>query len=416
MKSTEHHILSNTDSLQEKVTPYVDEVVSIASDKDYTRHESALAIASDKKYYEKVCSDIEHLVGVKLVVLVGIGGSSLGVEAIYAALAHEKSPRLIVLDAIDTDAFLEVKKQIDATERQEDIAVVVVSKSGATTETMVNATLVLNACEKKFGATFNTQVVFVGSEGSAFFEAGRQQGITCVSFPESIGGRYSVFSAVGTVPLVLLGVDVAALHEGAMKALEKDSRDDTSKHAATLAVLAKEGVHTVTLFAFDERLRLLGYWYRQLLAESIGKNETKVGTTFSRQLLPTVASSVDLHSMAQLYLGGYKNMFTHFLYDERDATGEALGSHWLLEHMKTVAGHTPDEVQRAIREGVLKAYDDQKLPYRLTACSVTAHEIGHIMASLMLETMCVGRLLEIDVFNQPNVESYKKHTRDILGI
>jgi glucose-6-phosphate isomerase len=120
--------------------------------------------------------------------------------------------------------------------------------------------------------------------------------------------------------------------------------------------------------------------------------------------------------MAQLYLGGYRGMYTHFVHADEESEHHRLTDHWLLRHVSGLKGRTPQEVKNAIREGVLKAYDDQHLPYRFTALpKISAHELGLMMASLMFEVMCVGNLFDIDVFDQPNVESYKIHTKKELS-
>jgi glucose-6-phosphate isomerase len=217
------------------------------------------------------------------------------------------------------------------------------------------------------------------------------------------------------LPLAILGVDTVSFAEGAADALLKEHRDDVLTASVHIAILAEGGVHTVNFFTFNERLRLLGFWYRQLLAESIGKSMTTEGATFSHQLLPTVATSVDLHSMAQLYLGGYKGMYTHFVYGDVEHAHHKLSDHWLMRHLPMLKDRTPLEVKNAIREGVFKAYDDQKLPYRLSHLpKITAYELGLFMSREMFSVMCLGALFHVDVFNQPNVEAYKSYMRKIL--
>jgi glucose-6-phosphate isomerase len=160
----------------------------------------------------------------------------------------------------------------------------------------------------------------------------------------------------------------------------------------------------------------LGHWYRQLLSESIGKNRTKEQDPFTHQLLSVVSSSTDLHSMAQLFLSGYKNLYTDFVFCQ-DADRTPLSKdHWLLEQSAFLRGRNAGAVAGAIRQGVLNAYDDVELPYRVTELkSSSAYEIGKIMAARMAETMILGRLMDIDPFDQPQVELYKKHTRALLA-
>lgn len=418
MKSIERHIDIPSESqkrLTGKATKYSQKIARIVTKHDYKKHESALAIVSDLEYQGNLAKDIEHLRGAKHVILIGIGGSSLGTEAVFSALAFDTHPSLHVLDGIDEEALRALGELIAGIETMDELSVVVVSKSGTTTETMTNAVAALELLEAKFGKNVNERVAFVGTKGTDFLEIGDTKKVTCVSFPESIGGRYSVFTAVGIVPLMLLNVDVQSLLDGAVLATSKAERTKTVEHAVSLAALAFEGVHTVNFFTFNQRLRLLGFWYRQLLAESIGKRMTTEGATFCHQLLPTVASDVDLHSMVQLYLGGYRGMYTHFVYGDVESEHHKLTDHWLLSHVKMLEGHAPKEIRDAIRVGVFKAYDDQKLPYRFTMLpKITAHEIGYLMASLMFEVMLLGELFDVDVFDQPNVESYKSYTREVL--
>ncbi len=420
MKSSFHHSSSLSKRrlrvLEKKVRTYTSKISKIVKNKDYTFHESALAISSDDKYQKSLKKALASFTGVKHVILVGIGGSSLGTEAVYQALAWKTSPTLSVIDSIDKEALKKLEVLIATIDSPEKIALVVVSKSGTTTETMMNAVKVLEVCEKKYGNTFSKRVIFLGDKGTGFMKVGKKRKILCLALPDSIGGRYSLFTAVGMVPLMLLGIDVISLREGAQDALSKKNLKQIETSAVTLAVHAEGGVHTVNFFTFNKRLALCGQWYRQLLAESIGKNMTTKGTTFSHQLLPVVSLSADLHSMAQLYLGGYKNMYTHFVQYNEHQPYHVLSAHWFLEHVPFLGGKKFDDVESAIMHGVLKAYDDQKLPYKhteLTAC--TAYEIGFLMASLMCEVMCLAYVLNVNPFDQPSVELYKKHTRKALG-
>jgi len=419
MKSFEKNVEVNSeraDALLNKAKKYGAKVAGIVTKKDYRRHESALAIPTDDAYQNDIQKKIAHVKGAKHVILIGIGGSSLGVEAVYSALALKTNPELHVYDSIDEEALKDIGALTEGVER-EGLAVVVVSKSGTTTETITNAVSVLKQLEEKYGKNIVERFVFVGGEGTDFLKIGKKKKVTCVTFPDSIGGRYSVFTAVGIVPLSILGIDVTSLLEGASDASSKKYRTDIIERSVSLVALGEGGVHTVNFFTFNKRLKLLGFWYRQLLAESIGKNMTTAGATFSHQLLPTVATDVDLHSMAQLYLGGYKGLYTHFVYADTEGEHHALTNHWLIPATKMIDGHTPKEIRNAIRDGVLQAYDEQKLPYRVTTLDkITAYEVGLMMGSLMFEVMCVGHLFDIDTFNQPNVESYKSYTRDILNV
>lgn len=418
MKSSFHHSTfpkQRKEVLMKKVEAYTQLLATLNKKNNYELPESALAIAGDTKYQRSIQKALKPFTGVRHVVLIGIGGSSLGTEAVYQALAYKTSPALTVIDSVDSEALKRLEDLVRDVKSIKSIVLVVVSKSGTTTETIANAIKALEVCEKKFGDEFKKQVIFIGGKDSAFYKIGKKRKILCFSLPQSISGRYSLFSAVGVVPLTLLGIDVTSLREGAGDAGAQKSIQQKAESAVTLAMHAEEGVHTVNFFTFNKRLSLCGYWYRQLLAESIGKRMTTKGTSFQHQLLPIVSTGVDLHSMMQLYLGGYKNIYTHFVYYDDEHPYHLPSKHWLLEQVPFLSKKSAQDVNESIMHGVIKAYDDQKLPYRITPLEkCSAYEIGFLLTSLMAEVMCLAKVLDVNAFDQPSIELYKKHTRAML--
>jgi len=392
---------------------YVKDISSIVDKHTYRRHESALAVASDKKYQNKIARVAKKFSGVKHVILVGIGGSSLGTEAIFDALKDDKSPTLMIVDSLDDDALLKAYEIIKNVTTVNQVAVVVISKSGTTTETIVNAGNILEQLEERFGAKYIKSVVGVTSEKSPLAQILKKKKIQTLSFPVPIGGRYSVFTAVGMLPLALLQIDTKELLKGATDAVVKDNINTHMELALQLALQATSGVRTVNFFAFSKRHRTIGYWYRQLLAESIGKSKNIHNKPFSYGLLPTVSTSADLHSVAQLYLSKYKGVHTRFVsLEESISKQKNLG--WLTETiLPDMHNKKRAETQHALIEGVLGAYDEQSLPYTHTTLSQnSAYDIGFFMASLMAEVMMLCAVLQVDAFNQPHVELYKNHMRE----
>jgi glucose-6-phosphate isomerase len=420
MKSTFHHSSfskKRQKALEKKAHSYTGRIVRLLKKNDYSVPESALMVARDEKYHASIKKSLARFKGVRHVVLVGIGGSSLGTEAVYQALAYTTSPELLILDSIEKNSIEKFETLLKNIHKSHELALVVVSKSGTTTETMTNAIKALEILEKKFGKDAVTQTIFIGDKNSDFLKIGKKKKVLCFTLPTEIQGRYSVFTAAGIVPLSLLGIDVISLREGAGDAISAKAFRQTEEEAVTLTLHAEKGVHTINFFTFNSRLELCGFWYRQLLAESIGKTMTTKGTTFSHQLLPIVSTSTDLHSMTELYLGGYKNIYTRFLYYDEAHPYHLLSKHWLLEHVPFLSGKSLNKISDAIRKGVVLAYDDQKLPYTYTVLpKCSAYEIGFMLASLMAEVMTLAHLMDVNAFNQPSVELYKKHTRKALGL
>lgn len=419
MQSTFHNSTFPKDLVKEvtkKARIYTGKIEKVQKSKVFERSESSLFIAGDIAYQRDIKKKLSRFNRTKHVILVAIGGSMQGAQAVYDACSHKDIPRFSIVDSIEEKYVEDMDRVIKATDDARDIVLVVASKSGTTTETMFNALHIINLWEKKFGEAFLKQVIFIGNEGTSFLEVGEKKGILCFTLPHAIGGRFSVFTAVGIVPLTLLGINIPLLLKGAISATTKKALEDIETSAVTLALHAYSGAHTVNFFSFNRRLRSCGLWYRQLVAESIGKNTTKGETPFTHQLLPIVSTSADLHSSAELYLGGYAGIYTHFVYYSEHATTRMPQNHWMLEHMPILKSKKATVVKDIITEGVLHAYNDQMLPYRYTKMEkCTEFEVGFLLASLMAEVMYLGYLFNIDAFDQPSVEFYKKYVRAELN-
>jgi glucose-6-phosphate isomerase len=267
-----------------------------------------------------------------------------------------------------------------------------------------------------YGEAYRSQVIVIGDHDSALVLRAKKEKILAFTLPKSIGGRYSVFSAVGIVPLTLLGVDVADLRKGAAAGVTHNEIEISAESASVLAYGAGHGVRVVNYFTFSRRLVTVGYWYRQLLAESIGKPRTKSKKLFTMQLLPTVSSSIDLHSVAQLYLGGYTGVYTKFVQASSENLSQTVRDSWVTTVVPSVHQKSLRDVKDAITTGVLNAYTEAGLPHHITYVdALTAFEVGRILAQTMTEVMCLCALFNVDAFDQPNVESYKNHTREALA-
>lgn len=418
MDTTVHNnIFSKHDvtKMYKKTRIYAEFLSSVISSKKYEHPESALYVAGDVSYQRKIKKSLARFSTVKHVVLIGIGGSSLGTEAVYHALKKPDSPTLTVLDTLSTDALDVFQNLLKKTKKPEHIAVVIVSKSGTTTETIWNAGIAISMLKQKFSETYTERVMVISDTGSDLLMRAKKQKILTFTIPQSIGGRYSVFTAVGIVPLTLLGIDVTALCAGAKSALLPDTLIAQGERFAILGLYAQSGYHTYNFFTFEQRLSAFGYWYRQLLAESFGKPTTRNGKKFTHQLLPIVSTSIDLHSVTQLYLGGYTNIITRFFVTEK-RSNYMLPDTWITEHLSFLSGTELANVSSYISQSVLKTYDDQSLPYFKTSLThIDAFTVGNLLATCMVEVMHICNLFEVNAFDQPNVESYKKYVRDALN-
>jgi len=220
----------------------------------------------------------------------------------------------------------------------------------------------------------------------------------------------------------MLGVNLKELLGGAARMREKCLSLNVRQNPAAIGasiihIHSKKERNIYDHFLFATDLESMGKWYRQLMGESIGKEYSTKGKKVNAGITPTVSiGSTDLHSMAQLYLGGPQDKFTNFITTQFD---KKVKVPYYPEYNVLVKDLQKKEISRlmqAILQGVKTAYKKGKRPYTETRLDgKNAKEIGAFMQLKMMEMMLLGKLLDVNPFNQPNVESYKKETRRILA-
>lgn len=360
----------------------------------------------------------ERFGNLKHLFVVGIGGSSLGIEAVASAFPYSTTAALTVFDTLSVariaHALSELKQRALS---KDDIAICIISKSGSTTETITNAALLLSKLEAHYGESLALRAMVITDKDSALDVCAQQNGYAIFYIPHAVGGRFSVFSAAGVIPLSLMGIDVSALLSGAKETIERilDEGGETVLKARAIASFHEHGITTLDTFVFDSRLFAYALWRRQLLAESLGKSEDIVGTRGIYGPLPTASQVGDLHSVAQLYLSGARGIHTDFvtfeIYDDAP-----LPEHPLLAIIPALQGKHTTDISRALQSGVLETYEQQKLSFsEYQLAKLSLYELGALMATNMLETMYVAKLLHLNAFDQPNVELYKKNMREHLA-
>jgi len=364
--------------------------------------------------HEELANLKKQFKGVNHVVLVGVGGSSLGVEAVHSVL-DTGSVKLSVLDTVSAARLDSVIKSIVTEKKVKKIAVCIISKSGGTTETVANAAVLLDALKEVYGAAIYAQTIFIGNPVTDLLKYGKKLGAQTFTMPEVIGGRYCVGTMAGLVPLTLLGHDVDDFIEGYLDALDERFESLVTESAARIAIYHKLKYHHYNFFAFEPRLEKVGRWYRQLFAESLGKETDLTGKTLTHAMVPTISTAVELHSTGQLYMSGVPDTLTDFVtFDDEIVDMKIARSNRMAVSLK---GYSVQEVTTALYGGVIGAYQEKQLPYRATIFEESLpYSLGLFMAMRLREVMYVAKLLNVDAFNQPNVELYKAKTKEILSL
>lgn len=376
---------------------------------------AALSTWSDEAQLAEIHTVLEKFSKPKHVVLIGIGGSSLGAEAIHAVLATNTSPQLHVLDTVAPHELEKVLHALGRVKKTTDVAICVVSKSGHTVETLANAEVLIGSLEAQLGKAIWKQVACIGNADTTFLLQAKKRGAHIVAMPTHIGGRFSVFTAVGLLPLGLLGHDIEAILAGVEDAVSVSHQQVSYENASRIFMHLKAGIRHYNFFAFDTRLVRVGKWYRQLTAESLGKEVTRQGKKVPLGFLPTVSTAVDLHSIGQLYFAQFPGVYTDFVSFNDDEIDYRIPAKPKLATQ--LARQTQQDIAAAIYAGVIEAYQERQLPYRSTIFEEgLEYSLGLFMASRMLETIALAELMDVNAFDQPNVELYKQHTARILGV
>ncbi len=393
--------------------PYFTELQVAARAATYGYHESALHLPFDKALRGQVLALAKQKKKVQEVMVVGIGGSSLGAEAIYRALSPQ-GVRLTFFDTIRGRELKEGAKRLARIfKRNGSVLLNIISKSGSTIETIANAKILLSALQK-ITKQWADYVVVTTEPGSRLELWARKNRIAVLPNPKLVGGRFSVFSPVGVFPLALSGVEIGAWQRGAAKMIEQCLRPDIKSNpalqsAAVIFTQLRAGKNILDTFFFHPDLEGLGKWYRQLVAESLGKD--------GQGIMPTISiGSSDLHSLAQLYLAGPKDKLTSFV---SVAKAESLKLPALDSQFETLVpelkGKTTADFMSAVYAGTKQAYANHGLPFmEIILTKLSAEEIGAFMQFKMIETMLLAKLMGVNAFDQPAVEEYKVITRQLL--
>lgn len=363
-----------------------------------------------------------------MIILIGIGGSNLGSLAVFNALKgiyyNQKNPSIsfYCADTIADDyigSLLELAES--ELEKGNHIVLIIVSKSGTTTETIVNASCFIELL-KRYKSDYQKYIMAITDKDSALWYVAIQNNYDFLEIPKLVGGRFSIFSAAGLFPLEMIGIDIDELKSGAYDIQKISLNEDISENYSALSALIiyehfRSGKNMSDLFIFSPDLALLGSWYRQLVAESLGKkhdlndNEIEIGIT------PIVSiGTTDLHSMTQLYLGGPRDKITTFVSILRESEVISIQENNISNILPVLINKTITGVKQTILEGVKLAYEKEERPFMsIILPEKNAYFLGQFMMMKIIETIYLGSLLNINAFDQPAVELYKEETRRILS-
>lgn len=382
-------------------------------------------LESCREVLSKIDFPVEDLV------VLGIGGSALGTKALSCALLRplhnelpkerRRAPRLRVLDNIDP---VWVAENLEALDLGKTLFYVV-TKSGATAETAAQFMIVRGMLEGALGASWREHVVCATDpEEGALREIARREELPALDIPQGVGGRFSVLSPVGLFPAVVCGMDAEALLEGAAAMDERCISADVFENpalmlAALLYLFATEKkVNIHVLMPYSQALWDLADWYRQLLAESLGKRTALDGRVVNAGLTPARAlGATDQHSQIQLYTEGpFDKLVTLIEVESRERDLEIPPAYEDVEAYSYLGGKRLGELLRAELRGTELALRDSGRPCTLLQMEkVAAGPLGELLMLFEESIAYAGALFAVDAFDQPGVEAGKRAAWALMG-
>ncbi len=366
---------------------YFTKIKQVIQKKNYSADEASVILPYETKYLLESQNLAKKFSNYSTLILVGIGGSNLGVKAVENILVGSKNKQILYADTVDSDNLNEIlEKAVNELRHGRKIVINAISKSGNTLETTQNLEFLIEKLSEH-GLTAK-DIVLTSNSRTNFHEMALKNNCYYLEIPKMIGGRYSVFSNVGLFPLAFKGINIKKLLEGAKEALEiQDEINDITKFELDCLEKQKE---IKNIFVFSNSFEDYGKWLKQLMAESLSKKNSK------KKIIPIVSvGTTDLHSMSQLFYSHPENFF-HEIYEVEANNSSKIGGADLEKSMKTV------------QNAVQKSFKNRKIPYYVIRISKTPEEIGLLMQFQMLKTMLLAKELGINAFDQPDVEEYKK--------
>jgi len=381
--------------------------------------------AYDKEEFQRIKTAAEKIKNnTDVLLVIGIGGSYLGARAAIEMLNHSfqnllskdkrQAPQVIFVGHHLSSTY--INELYDVLEGK-DVAINVISKSGTTTEPAIAFRIFRNYLEKKYGKEEAKQRIYATTDKSkgALKTVADQEGYETFVIPDDVGGRYSVLTAVGLLPIAVSGVSIDDMMEGAKVAMNDLSKSELDKnpayqYAAVRNILYNKGKTIEMLINYEPQLQYFAEWWKQLFGESEGKDQ--------KGIFPTSANfTTDLHSLGQYIQEGRRDLFETVLHvnqskkevtvenDKNDADG-----------LNYLAGKTLHEINDKAFQGTLLAHTDGDVPNLVVEVpKLDAYTFGYLVYFFEKACAISGYLLGVNPFDQPGVEAYKKNMFALLG-
>ncbi|MFO7880962.1 MAG: glucose-6-phosphate isomerase [Kosmotogaceae bacterium] len=365
------------------------------------------------------------------IVVIGIGGSALGNRALHSALKNirwnefsnsqrDGKARVFILDNVDPESFSAIINKIDFKKTLFNV----ISKSGTTVETMANYLVIKEMLENRDLSPKDHLLFTTDSNKGVLREIANKEDIKTLNIPNDVGGRFSVLTQVGLLSAMAEGIDIEGLYDGARKAMnkylscEKPEKNPLIVSALIFYTAITQNKNITVMMSYSERLYKLADWFRQLWAESLGKRYNLNGKEINTGQTPIKAlGAVDQHSQIQLYNEGPRDKIITFLKVKKfDDEVKIPGCEKVPEDLQYLSSSDFSTLINRELEGTAEALTNNRVQnMTIIFNNINEELIGEFIVLYELLTAIMGKLLNIDPYNQPGVELGKKITRVLMG-
>ncbi len=423
--------LKNTHITEKKIMKYANEVLDIhnylhekcKSKKEYLGW-LQLPTDYDKKEFDKIKKSAQKIrEDSEVLLVIGIGGSYLGARAVIEALTNtfynmmdkneRKSPQILYVgNNLNPNYINDIIELIG----NRDFSINVISKSGTTTEPAIAFRIFREILENKYGIKEARKRIYVTTDKTkgALKILSTIEKYTTFIIPDNVGGRYSVLTAVGLLPIATAGIDIDKLMEGARFAQDKYSDENLKynecyRYAVVRNILYKAEKNIEILVTYEPKMHYIIEWWKQLFGESEGKD--------GKGIYPSGAEfTTDLHSLGQYIQEGRRNLFETVINIEHSETDLKIHvDEDNLDELNYLEGKSLDYINKKAMEGTIAAHVEGDVPNILvTMDKLDAETLGHLLYFFELACAMSGKLLGVNPFDQPGVEKYKKNMFKLL--
>tara|TARA_B100001559_G_C16444624_1_gene596146 strand:+ start:85 stop:1302 length:1218 start_codon:yes stop_codon:yes gene_type:complete len=356
---------------------------------------SPLSSLSKNFKYNFEFKEINRFKRLKTIIVIGMGGSILGAQAIHQFLKDKIKKDFIFFDNIDEEKLLSFVKN----NKFKDSLFIIISKSGDTIETLSNAMSLKLFSKKKKNVIFITE-----KKGSSLYYSSIKNNFKFIEHNNNIGGRFSVFTEVGMVPSYLMGLNIKKIRKNLLIHLQNKNQIFLKNSVINLTnFLLRSDYKNLIFFNYAPKLEKFLYWAQQLIAESLGKK--------GKGFFPVISNAPkDHHSLLQLYLDGPKDKI-FYIFSEENPKGKKIKKGNYDKKLNIFKNKTLNHIKHYQKEAFIKSLEKNKIPFRQFKINKISEEnLGELFSYFILETVLIARLIKSNPFNQPAVEQVKIET------